>query len=127
MKADYKNWVPKGMIYGLVAGTGVLGAGFITSMILTKDAGAPLRIGLNAVLGLATLACGKGAQWSVYAFNQFSYNGKRQMSKQIIEGTAEHVKSPMAEHLRFMISCQRADTEKCRHLLISLRHRDMRK
>ena len=26
MKADYKNWVPKGMIYGLMAGTGVLGA-----------------------------------------------------------------------------------------------------
>lgn len=21
MKADYKNWVPKGMIYGLMAGT----------------------------------------------------------------------------------------------------------
>ena len=94
MKADYKNWVPKGMIYGLMAGTGVLGAGFVTSMILTKGAGAPLRIGLNAVLGLATLACGKGAQWSVFAYNQFSYNGKRQMSKQIIEGTAEHVKIP---------------------------------
>ncbi len=25
-KPDYKNWVPKGMIYGLVAGTGVLTA-----------------------------------------------------------------------------------------------------
>ncbi len=62
-----KPSVPKGMIYGFMAGTGVLGAGFITSMILTKDAGAPLRIGLNTVLGLATLACGKGAQWSVFA------------------------------------------------------------
>lgn len=27
MKPDYKNWVPKGMIYGLAAGTAVLVCG----------------------------------------------------------------------------------------------------
>ena len=94
MKADYKNWVPKGMIYGLLAGTGILGAGFVTSMILTKKASKPIRIGLNVLLGAGTLACGKGAQWSIYAYNKFSYNGKRQLSKQIIEGTAEYIKIP---------------------------------
>jgi len=94
MKPDYKNWVPKGMIYGLIAGTVVLGAGFITSMILTKGASGPVRIGVNAILGLATLACGKGTQWSVFAYNKFSYNGERKLSKQIIEGTAEHVIIP---------------------------------
>ncbi len=94
MKPDYKNWVPKGMVYGLSAGTIVLLAAFTASMILTKDASMPLRIGLNTALGLATLACGKGAQWSISAYNKFSYNGKRQLSKQIIEGTAEYVKIP---------------------------------
>ena len=94
MKADYKNWVPKGMIYGLVAGTGALGAGLAAALVLTKDAPAPVRIGVNAVLGLGTAACGKAAQWSVYAYNQFSYNGKRRMSKQIIEGSAEYVTLP---------------------------------
>ena len=24
MKPDYKNWVPKGMVYGLAGGTGVI-------------------------------------------------------------------------------------------------------
>ena len=94
MVPDYKNWVPKGMIYGLIAGTGALGVGFTTSLILTKDASAPVRIGLNTALGLGTIACAKAAQWSVYAYKQFSYNGKRQLSKQIIDGTAEYINIP---------------------------------
>ena len=94
MKVDYKNWVPKGMIYGLAAGTAVLGAGFVSSMILTKDASLPIRIGLNSVLGLATLACAKGTQWSLFAYDQFSYDGKRKLSKQIIEGVAKYVNIP---------------------------------
>jgi ubiquinone/menaquinone biosynthesis C-methylase UbiE len=94
MRADYKNWVPKGMVCGFIAGTGVLVTGFVISMILTRNAGAPLRIGLNTVLGLAALACAMGATWSVLAYNKFSYNGKRQMSKQIIDGTAKYVNIP---------------------------------
>lgn len=94
MKPDYKNWVPKGMIVGLSAGTVVLLAGFIAAILLTRGADTTIRIIICALLGIATLACGKGAQWSVYAYNQFSYNGKRQMSKQIIEGTAAYVKIP---------------------------------
>ena len=91
MIPDYKNWIPKGMIYGLIVGTGALGACFATSLILTKDASAPIRIGLNTALGLGTIACAKAAQWSVFAYNQFSYNGKRKLSKQIIDGIAEYI------------------------------------
>lgn len=94
MVADYKNWVPKGMICGLIAGTGVLGAGFTTSLILTKDASVPFRIGMNTALGLGTIACAKAAQWSMFAYNQFSYNGKRKLSKQIIDGIAEYINIP---------------------------------
>ncbi len=94
MKPNYKNWVPKGMVYGLVAGTVILLVGLIISLVLTKNASTPVRIVINAVIGLATLACAKGAQWSVCAYNKFSYNGKRQLSKQIIDGTAEYIKIP---------------------------------
>ncbi len=52
MKADYKNWVPKGMAAG-AAGMGAFGA------------------------------------WCVYARRMFSYEGDRQLSRQIVEGTAE--------------------------------------
>ncbi len=94
MKPDYKNWVPKGLIYALVTGTVILLAGLITSLILTKNASMPVRIILNVALGLGTIACAKGAQWSICAYNKFSYNGKRQLSKQIIDGTAEYISIP---------------------------------
>ncbi len=94
MKPNYKNWVPKGMVYGLTAGTAILLVGLIISLVLTKNTSMPVRIILNVVIGLAMLACAKGAQWSVCAYNKFSYNGKRQLSKQIIDGTAEYIKIP---------------------------------
>ncbi len=94
MKADYKNWVPKGMVCGFAAATAVVGVGFAASLILTKNAGSPLRIGLNTLLGLGTLACGAGTAWSVFAYNKFSYNGKRRLSKQIVDGTAEYINIP---------------------------------
>ncbi len=94
MKPDYKNWVPKGMIYGLVAGTVVLTAAFVGSFVALRNAAMPVRIGTGIVLGLGALGCGKYAQWSIMAYRQFSCNGKRQLSKQIIEGTAEYVKLP---------------------------------
>ena len=94
MKPDYKNWVPKGMIYGLAAGTAVLVCGLIAAILLTKDASTPVRVIVIVVLAIATAACAKGTQWSIRAYRQFSYNGKRQLSKQIIEGTAEYVKIP---------------------------------
>ena len=94
MVPDYKNWVPKGMIYGLLAGAGVLGAGLTTSLIMTKNASMPVRIGLNTALGLGTITCAKAAQWSVFAYNQFSYKGKRKLSKQIVDGTAEYISIP---------------------------------
>jgi len=94
MKPDYKNWVPKGMIYGLAAGTGVLVAAFIGSLAVLKDASTYIRVGTGAVLGLGALGCGKYTQWSIMAYRQFSYDGKRQLSKQIIDGTAEYINLP---------------------------------
>ena len=91
MKPDYKNWVPKGMIYGLLAGTGVLTAAFAGSLVVLKNVSTPVRTGAGIVLGLGALGCGKFAQWSIMAYRQFSYDGKRKLSKQIIEGTAEYV------------------------------------
>jgi ubiquinone/menaquinone biosynthesis C-methylase UbiE len=94
MKPDYKNWVPKGMIYGLLAGTGVLTAAFAGSFVALKNAAMSVRIGTGIVLGLGALGCGKFAQWSIMAYRQFSYDGKRQLSKEIIEGTAGYIKLP---------------------------------
>ena len=78
MKPDYKNWIPKGMLFSLIAGTAL-------SLALLLVFG---------VFGIAFVVCAKYTQWCVYADRSFSYNGERKLSKQIIEGTAEHITLP---------------------------------
>ena len=91
MKADYKNWVPKGMIYGFgAAAIGLAGAATAVGLFGKNTASAVT----SALLGAGTLGCGAFAAWCVYANKQFSYDGERKLSKQIIEGTAEYVTLP---------------------------------
>lgn len=84
MKADYKNWVPNGMIYGI----GAVTAGLATAAGIVKNKP------ISALLGAGALGCGAWTVWCVYANGQFSYDGKRQLSCQIVEGTAEYITLP---------------------------------
>ena len=94
MKPDYKNWVPNSMVYGLIAATAAAFVLFIlfgaTGLILHG----PARVICAIVLGLATLVLLYFAIWMGALHRTFDYNGKRQMSKTIIEGTAEYVDLP---------------------------------
>ena len=84
MKADYKNWVPNGMIYGLgAAAAGLAGAACV---IRNKP--------ISALLTVGAFGCGAFTVWCIYANDQFSYNGKRKLSRQIVEGVAEYVTLP---------------------------------
>ena len=93
MKPDYKNWMPKGMILSFAAGAAAslllfllfACTGWVSGtwqMVLTV---------LSAVLAL--FFCGLTI-WSVLMYRAFDYNGKRQMSRQIIEGVAAYIKLP---------------------------------
>ena len=93
MKPDYKNWMPKGMVLGTLAGTlgslllfFVLGCTHLLSGKLKTVLFVTFLI-LTVILALVTL-------WMTLMYRAFSYNGKRQMSKQIIEGIAEYVTIP---------------------------------
>ena len=91
MKADYKNWVPKGMIYGLGAATiGLAGAAVGVGLLGKSTVGTVA----SAILGAGALGCGAFTAWCAYANGQFSYDGKRKLSKQIVEGTAEYITLP---------------------------------
>ncbi|MBQ9045676.1 MAG: class I SAM-dependent methyltransferase [Oscillospiraceae bacterium] len=92
-KANYKNWMPKGMIYAAggasgaflalylaVRTTGIVSAGWRTAL---------LRI---ALAGFA--ACGAASVWMTLMYRRFSYDGKRQLSRLIIEEIASHVDVP---------------------------------
>ena len=94
MKPDYKNWIPKGMLYSLIAGT-------LLSLVLLLILGVfgigvsgKLHIALGAVFGIAFVVCAKYTEGCVHAYRSFSYDGERKLSKQIIEGTARYVTLP---------------------------------
>ena len=94
MKPDYKNWMPEGLVLGTLAGAvGCLGLSTIfgcTGLIKNETAKAVT----TGVLLLAGAAAGGGALWMELLYRAFSYDGKRQMSRQVIEGIAEHVTLP---------------------------------
>ena len=94
MKPDYKNWVPKSMVYGLAGGTVIA---FLAFMLLGATGTifqGTLRLIFGIVLGIATLVLLFFTIWMGALHITFDYNGKRKLSKTIIEGTAKYVTIP---------------------------------
>ena len=93
MKPDYKNWMPKGMVLSAIAATAVFLILFVV-FGLTGLVSGKLKTMLFIVF-LAGTIIGLGVSvWMFLLYRTFSYNGKRQMSRQIIEGIAGYVKLP---------------------------------
>ena len=93
-RCDYKNWMPKGMIWSFL-GAAVLSIALCLVFGCTGllAAGA-LKTVLTIVFAiLAVIFCALTV-WSILMYRAFSYDGKRRMSAQIIEGTAARVKLP---------------------------------
>jgi len=87
MKPDYKNWVPKGMVYGCAAGAAATAAICAVSAVMDKKV-------LAGIAGAAALGLTAGAGYLGYLHNTFSYDGKRKLSKTIVEGVAFYVTVP---------------------------------
>ena len=91
MKLEYKNWIPKFMVYGLIGG-------IIFTIILLIAVNlciqGLLQIVLNVLLVFILLVCWIGTEWCISAYKAFSYDGKRKLSKQIVEGIAKCVTIP---------------------------------
>ncbi len=84
MKPNYKNWMPKGMIWSFAAGT-------VVALALTLIIGVGW---LKIFLLILTLVLAGVTVWTVLMYRAFSYDGRRQMSRQIIDGVVEYVKLP---------------------------------
>lgn len=94
LKPDYKNWMPKGMIFSFLGATVVA----LVLCLVFGFTGLPASGALKTVLTivfaiLAVIFCAL-TLWSILMYRAFSYDGKRRMSAQIIEGTAARVKLP---------------------------------
>ena len=92
MKPDYKNWMPKGMVYSFLFAA--LGCGAVAAAFGLLLPGGTLRTVLTIAFAVIALVfCGLTV-WAAQMYRAFDYNGKRQMARQIIEGTASYVKLP---------------------------------
>ena len=93
MKPDYKNWMPKGMVLSGFAATAVFLILFIV-FGLTGIVSGTLKTVLFIVFLAGTIIGLCVSVWMILLYRAFSYNGKRQMSRKIIEGIAGYVKLP---------------------------------
>ena len=91
MKPDYKNWMPKGMIYSFLFAA--LGCGIAAACFRLLPDGT-LKTVLTIAFVILAVVFAEVTVWSVLMYRAFDYNGKRQMSRQIIEGTAACVDLP---------------------------------
>ena len=93
MKPDYKNWMPKGMVLSSLAATAVFLILFIVFGLTALISGT-LKTVLFFVFLAGTIIGLVVSVWMILMYRAFSYKGKRQMSRKIIEGIAGYVKLP---------------------------------
>ena len=90
MKPNYKNWMPKGMIWSFAAATAVALA---LTLIFSIS-------WLKILLLILTLVLAGVTVWTVLMYRAFSYDGKRQMSRHIIESVAERIAFAQGDALK---------------------------
>ena len=91
-KPNYKNWLPRRMIAAALLAAVLFWAFFALALLFLSHEGAWLA--LDAFLALAAFASTLLTFWFCALYRMFSYDGKRQLARQIVEGTAAFVKLP---------------------------------
>ena len=93
-RPDYKNWIPKGMIWGFGAASASLASAAAVTALPAVKMDRKVKAAATDALALGSAGCAAWTAWCAYAYGQFSYDGERQLSRQIIEGTADFVQVP---------------------------------
>ncbi|WP_311553757.1 class I SAM-dependent methyltransferase [Propionimicrobium lymphophilum] len=91
MKVDYKNWVPKGILIAMAAISLLLLLFSVEFYILLDGI---LGITLTTITFVAFLIFGATSIKLFRTHQAFSYDGKRKLSKRIIEGNAAYAILP---------------------------------
>ena len=91
MKPNYKNWVPKGMVVGFLCATAADAAALALVLHLT---GGTLKTVLGIVLGVLLALLILASLFFVNLYNTFSYDGKKQFARRIIDKVSDYVELP---------------------------------
>ena len=91
MKPDYKNWIPKWMLTAGIIGVAL---SLILLVVFALVLHGIAKIVLCVIFAIAAVLMCVYLAWSVFAYNAFSYDGKRKVSKRIIDGTAGYIDIP---------------------------------
>lgn len=94
MKPNYKNWVPVGMVWALLFVSAAVFACFLLFGVCGIGVQGWFRLALGFLFGIALLLCVGCTVWCIGAYRAFSYDGKRRLSKKIVEGTAKYIRLP---------------------------------
>lgn len=93
-KPDYANWMPKEMIAGAAAGSAALLAASAALHAAGRKSGSSAETLAGTVLSLGGAVFGGFTVYTVAARRAFSHEGDRKLSRDIIEGVADHVSIP---------------------------------
>ena len=93
MKPNYKNWVPKGMVIGMFAGTAVLAVLWAAAAFTAVLSGTP-KLAAEIVLGMLCIGLLIFSLLYLNLYRSFSYDGKKQISRRIIGKLSEYVTLP---------------------------------
>lgn len=92
MKPNYKNWVPKTMLYLLGVFAVLCCAAAVLFQGFLKDGTA--KTILSIVFLTAAIVLTAIFLWMLRMYRAFSYDGKRKLSKGVVEGIADYIKAP---------------------------------
>jgi ubiquinone/menaquinone biosynthesis C-methylase UbiE len=92
MKPDYRNWVPKYILYLL--GLFAILCCLATMIFQWALHGGTTKVIWSSVLLVAAILLTAAFLWMARMYRAFSYDGKRKLSKDIVEGIASYVKVP---------------------------------
>ncbi len=95
MKPNYKNWIPKGMVCGAAAGSVVFLALTLVIGLTGLISNNTWKVVLTILFAADTLVFAVATLWMLLMYRAFSYNGRRQMSRHIIDGVASYVTLPL--------------------------------
>lgn len=94
VKTNYKNWLPKGMVVGVVAAAVIAVALFLAIAVFGFWVRGTARILLGVLFGLGSLVLIAGSVWSLVAYRVFTFDKPNSLARKIIDGTASYVSIP---------------------------------